>query len=220
MTTPHSLATQSSHQTCGETAQHGKHRSMLNKSPNFAYWSQFSTLEVWQVAAMMFGVDPYAMSDVTNQNGDALDLSDEERILTSAVMVGDITACPANPQAADGRTQVSVSSLISWLRQRGVDELADGLEAKKKGQVSFSSAVPDPQRRLDNLRKLGGSATYDRKNSRWKFTRISELIASEAAEGRARSSDKTVRADLVKAGNAEREAKSEGSGRAWHSGVS
>ena len=42
---------------------------MLNKSPNFAYWSQFSTLEVWQVAAMMFGVDPYAMTDVTNQNG-------------------------------------------------------------------------------------------------------------------------------------------------------
>ena len=70
--------------------------------------------------------------------------------------------------------------------------------------------TPDAERRLARLRALGGSAKYTR--ARWSFTRISVLVESEKSEGRARSDEKTIRADLREAAQAERDAKSAGFG--------
>jgi hypothetical protein len=74
--------------------------------------------------------------------------------------------------------------------------------------VIASGAMLDPERRLIALRSLGGTAKYSR--SEWKFTGISALVASERASGRKRSSEKTIRADLAEAAQAERDAKSAG----------
>ena len=41
---------------------------------------------------MMQGVDPRAMADVVDCNGDALDISEDIQLLVSAALVGDITA--------------------------------------------------------------------------------------------------------------------------------
>ena len=68
--------------------------------------------------------------------------------------------------------------------------------------------VPDPERRLKRLREMGGSADYFM--GKWRFKGINELVAVEASEGRPRSSQKTVKADLEKAAEAERKAKKEG----------
>lgn len=73
-----------------------------------------------------------------------------------------------------------------------------------------NDARPDPERRLALLRALGGSATYRR--NEWKFTGIAALVASEKSEGRKRSDEKTIRADLKEAAQNELEARRAGFG--------
>ena len=73
-----------------------------------------------------------------------------------------------------------------------------------------NDATPDPERRLALLRALGGSATYRR--NEWKFTGIAALVASEKSEGRKRSDEKTIRADLKEAAQNELEARRAGFG--------
>ena len=68
-----------------------------------------------------------------------------------------------------------------------------------------NDATPDPERRLALLRALGGNAIYRR--GEWKITGISALVASEKSEGRKRSDEKTIRADLKEAAENERDAK-------------
>lgn len=70
--------------------------------------------------------------------------------------------------------------------------------------------VQDPERRLARLRALGGTEKY--KHGEWKFTGITELVAIEKSEGRKRSDEKTIRADLREAADNEREAKQAGFG--------
>ena len=71
--------------------------------------------------------------------------------------------------------------------------------------IATNNATPDPERRLARLRALGGDAIYRR--GEWKITGISALVASEKSEGRKRSDEKTIRADLKEAAENERDAK-------------
>lgn len=68
--------------------------------------------------------------------------------------------------------------------------------------------TPDPERRLVLLRALGGSSKYAR--GEWTFKGMAALVASEKANGFKRCDEKTIRADLKEAAQAEREAKSAG----------
>ena len=68
----------------------------------------------------------------------------------------------------------------------------------------------DPERRLARLRELGGTAKYA--HHEWKFTGMSCLVNSEKADGRKRCSEKTIRADLIQAAQAERDEKTAGFG--------
>lgn len=92
---------------------------MGGTSPDFEYWRQFSTLAISQVAALMYGVDPRAMSEVTDEHGDCVDLSDDERVLQSSVLSGALIGYPIQLNAPDRTTKVSVVSLVPWLRARG-----------------------------------------------------------------------------------------------------
>jgi hypothetical protein len=78
------------------------------------------------------------------------------------------------------------------------------------GSASGGEAVeaPDPERRLSRLRALGGLVQYRR--GAWKFTGIAALVESERAEGRKRCAEKTIRADLKEAAQAESDAKRAG----------
>ena len=79
-------------------------------------------------------------------------------------------------------------------------------EATPVGCPSDEAPTPDdPARRLARLRELGGSAK--RRNGDWKFIGIASLVASEKAQGRSRSDEKTIRADLKEAAQNELEAK-------------
>ena len=65
--------------------------------------------------------------------------------------------------------------------------------------------VPDPERRLAALRALGGSAKWKRGRGVqvWQFTGIQKLVAQEKTDGRKRIDEKTIRADLREAAEAE-----------------
>lgn len=71
-----------------------------------------------------------------------------------------------------------------------------------------SNGTPDPERRLARLRALGGTVKCVRYE--WKFTGITALVQSEKQEGRKRSDEQTIRADLKEAAQTEQEAKSAG----------
>jgi hypothetical protein len=73
------------------------------------------------------------------------------------------------------------------------------------------ATMTEPERRLARLRsELGGDARY--KNCTWSFHGSTKLALIEKSEGRARSSEKTIRADLKEAAQAERDAKAAGFG--------
>lgn len=73
-----------------------------------------------------------------------------------------------------------------------------------------AQTTPDPERRLARLRELGGSMKH--RSGEWRFTGIARLVASEKAQGRSRSDEKTIRADLKEATQNELEAKRAGFG--------
>ena len=77
-------------------------------------------------------------------------------------------------------------------------------------ESASNDTTPDPERRLARLRALGGSATY--KRGEWKIIGITYLVESEKSEGRKRSDEKTIRADLKEAAQNELDARRAGFG--------
>jgi len=67
----------------------------------------------------------------------------------------------------------------------------------------------DPQRRLQVLRDIGGSVLFS--CGEWKIKGITRIVNREAAEGRKRSNQKTIRIDLKEAAEKERDARRQGS---------
>lgn len=87
------------------------------------------------------------------------------------------------------------------------DALAAASTTKAVDRVRADS-TPDPERRLARLRDLGGSATAER--GEWKFKGITALVKTEKSEGRKRRDEKTIRVDLKKAAQNELESKRSG----------
>lgn len=124
------------------------------------------------------------------------------------------------PGASEMLTLVTVNDVNKWLEDKLKD---DDVKYQWKLQ-SFATQpqplpmpspaqnaadpTPDPERRLTLLRKLGGSPKYAR--GEWKFTGIAALVANEKANGFKRCTEKTIRADLKEAAQAELEAKRAG----------
>lgn len=57
---------------------------------NFADWREYDAVAVWELAALMAGIDPRALSDVVGPDGDALDLSAEQEAVIAGVHAGAI----------------------------------------------------------------------------------------------------------------------------------
>lgn len=184
---------------------------------NFERWGRYDTLKVSEVASMMRGLDPDAVAAgrvVVDDEGHQPDLAHEERMLTSAVRLGRIQSIPPNSSSPNSDTHIDVDSLIPWLYRLGYDDLVNGL-----GGLPQTCAIPmvtgtDAQRRLADLRAMGGQATQVRGRG-WKFSGIKGLVAAEKQAGKKRSDEKTIRADLKDAAQAEADAKSAGSPSPW-----
>lgn len=61
---------------------------------NFSFWSKLESIKIWELAVLMTGIDPRALSDVCDVNGDPTNFSEEERMLLSALLAGKISAVP------------------------------------------------------------------------------------------------------------------------------
>ncbi len=188
----------------------------MSTLPNFDYWKRFATLRVWEVATLMNGIDPNVLGDVVDKDGDGLDLSIEERMLTSAISVGALVAPHLGTQVPTNQTDIAVTSLGPWLRSHGLADLADALEADPANDnvaPPMTSAQADPERRLAALRALGGTAKWKRSRDggqKWTFTKIGALANQEATAGHSRSDEKTIRKDLSEAAEAENIARRSG----------
>lgn len=85
------------------------------------------------------------------------------------------------------------------------EDVENLVPAASRPAAPACAIVGEPERRFARLRALGGDAKH--KDGEWKITGISALVQSEKSEGLKRSDEKTIRADLKKAAESEREAK-------------
>jgi len=174
---------------------------------NFEHWSKVATIEIWEAAAMMTGVDPRALFTgyVVDMNGDIPAHADEERQLTSAVRAGGLLVSDKESRTAPGRnSHLLTTSLIEWFRKNGRADLAHGLEHPRASGVF--PPLAEARRRLDRLRSLGGDCTFDKMDGKWKVTGLKDLKIEEVADGMERTSEKTLRGDLILAAEAEQDA--------------
>jgi hypothetical protein len=95
---------------------------MSSTSPDFDYWKKFTALRIWEIAVLMHGFDPRAVSEVLvkgghpcDANGKPLDYSDETRKLKSAVKMSELRALESNSLQPCDDTEVTVESLVPWL---------------------------------------------------------------------------------------------------------
>ena len=159
---------------------------MSGTSPDFKYWSTRPTLRVWFVAAMMQGVDPRAMADVTDVNGDAIDISDDIDLLISACLVGDITAYPVPGQHPDKQTALSKASLEKWLRTHGYVNLADELDTSSTNTGLTPPAATAPITSPGPSTSATATVTTNGTGVIWTPARKLEakaMLASEQASG-------------------------------------
>jgi hypothetical protein len=183
---------------------------MSNTAPHYAYWRTFPALKLWYFAAMMNGVDPHAVTDVIDAEGQGMDLSEDIQRLVGAALVGEVAAYPITGQLPNSYTEVSVASVVTWLRGRGDVDLANSLDvamhdSQQVVPVSKTPDIPDAQRRLTLLRSLGGNIKFSQ--GTWRIRGIAKLENQENSDGRERTSPKTIRGDLIEAAKAELENK-------------
>lgn len=89
------------------------------------------------------------------------------------------------------------AALDAWIEKRDPE-----YRLQRFSQAIGRDDAPDGPRRLQALRKLGGSV--EKRGGEWLIKGIGKLVAAEKAEGRGRSDAKTVREDLRLAAEAER----------------
>lgn len=165
-------------------------------------WLMMGEVSPQNAALLFFGKNPSTYKGDLPEMGEAFDLM----------------MWAFKDVARDGRDR-NLSEWTTVARARNLHATnIDGWEAcitKPKaapiGDVSASDHVdqtPDPERRLARLRTLGGTAKYVR--YKWKFMGMAALVAAEKVDNRRRRSEKTIRADLIQAAQAERDEKSAG----------
>jgi hypothetical protein len=145
---------------------------MSGTSPNFDDWRKFSTIKIWEIAVLMRGFDPRALGNVMVSTGDPNDhigeepdFSFEERMLTSAVLAGKLTAGSGIPRLPNGQTEIIITELIPWLRNfDDYTDLIDGLvhtaqpaldAATGKPAGSIETATQRQDRRMKQCEDVG-----------------------------------------------------------------
>ena len=131
-------------------------------------------------------------------------LTEEERATLSWHPTGhyDKPALPLPCNMAELRIFVSGAGLAGCINEVAMAELIEVSDS-----APAPNSVTDPARRLSLLRDQGGNAKWSRNG--WKFPGIAALVKVEKDAGRKRRDEKTIRADLKEAADAERETERE-----------
>ena len=86
---------------------------------NFAFWRTRDSLTVWELAALMNGIDPRAHADgmIVGPDGNILDLSDQQDALIAGIRAGTIEYGQFEQPPPTSQTSIKTASAIEWLRQ-------------------------------------------------------------------------------------------------------
>ena len=133
----------------------------IDFSVRYEYWRLFDSLTLGDIAWMQHGIEP-RLEDELPDWADS-DLSHELQVLVAAAHAGTIEA--TDPIARSGpvaSTRVKRNSrLFDWLRDKGWDTVADGLDEQRPKQ-SHSKTLAAVSRQtaqetaiLNELRRLG-----------------------------------------------------------------
>lgn len=169
--------------------------------PNFERWRQHDAIAIWQVAALMQGVDPRAWwaGDVVGRDGDALDLSEEQDQLIAAVHAQSIECGQFVHPPITSQSMVKMASVIEWLRTHNHTQLANDLDRshhspqpsqifKKKTLVDRNVDVwPTIAEDIKRAKENGLDAAQTDKHGMW-----SETTALDWARQNGRLTDKSA----------------------------
>ncbi len=100
----------------------------MGHGANFADWRERDAIAIWQLAALMAGIDPRALGDVVGRDGDALDLSAEQEAVIAGVHAGAIECGQFEQSPITPKTIIKTASAIEWLRQHNRAPVAAALD--------------------------------------------------------------------------------------------
>lgn len=124
---------------------------MTGHTPNFDDWRMRDALSVYEIACLMNGFDPRAMTDAvvrdpdnpTSPYGMPLDTSWDENLLRSAVREGELLSAPRGVLEPTANTEISRRSLLTWLRaSKKYDVLVDGLTRPEHEPLGVKKMAP------------------------------------------------------------------------------
>lgn len=124
---------------------------MSGTSVNFDDWKLRSDLAIWELAAIILGVDPRALADViVNNGGDPLDLSFQINAMISAV-AHDVLKPVEGQGLPSQTTKVHMPSAIDWLRSTGHKRIARQLSTSVHPHDAPISKKNDIVKRLRHV---------------------------------------------------------------------
>ena len=194
---------------------------VVTGAPDWRVWGDTNrNVWLWQAVLLAWNLEPRGNESLgafepdrwsTVRNGvpvpgaswELYNLTQElDRLLTIAIHSygGATPAFPTSPFPNDAKWRVvSLGEFGAWAVAQGW-EVADGLP--RFAPSGSAVTPPEPQRRLAALRSLSGDVKWWKRD--WAITGIGKLVKQEQAEGRNRRSEKTIRAELHDAAEAEK----------------
>jgi hypothetical protein len=160
----------------------------------------------YEVAATVFSSDEVSNDVATSRFVSAIDLAQADylQLLNRWLNDGEFKAThvgsgrPFEPGRDFAEHDSSLWFVDAENASLAFNMLYEKLALHHPSLNTISTYLSEPMRRLRRLLSECGG-TYRKSGSFWRFTKIAELVKAEVKEGRKRSSEKTVRADLEKA---------------------
>ncbi len=159
---------------------------MSSTSPNFEYWRRFSAYSIYEASALMAGIDPRAMSDLADAEGDELILDDVIKELLSAVEAQEVVLGISQNPPFTPETLITKSSFLEWLPGHGFIELAE--ELADCAQVTLTNQPLDSGEKLDwrakakELADTLGQERWDRGERQITARNICDAVQKELAK--------------------------------------
>ena len=114
-------------------------------SVRYGYWRQFDSLTIWDIAWMQRGIDPRLEDELPDRMD--LDLSHEVEVLVAAAYAGTVEVTASLDGAKlNMNTRVKRNArLFDWLREKGWDHVAIGLDTAMQSHSGVSTRTPFPR---------------------------------------------------------------------------
>ena len=107
---------------------------------NYEYWGNLEALTIHEIACLMSDIDPRALADITDSEGDALSFDEEIELIRRGLITQKLD--PAKNESGPFREDAMIlknQKLFDWLRKHGFDSLAESLSSNNNGGALASA---------------------------------------------------------------------------------